>query len=150
VEVVAGSAAAAGAPPVATPPPADPVAPGVRFLEEADEEPVLDEARLSISSMNSTELRSVLLQAFQTHARPRLNRLRERAAAGDAHGVEFEAHGLKGMCATLGAARCASLFGRMERLGREQRLEPVAPMVERADIEVGRVEALIAPPSKAA
>ena len=149
VEVVAGSAPAAVAPAVATPP-ADPVAPGARFLEEADEEPVLDEARLSISSMNSAELRSVLLQAFQTHARPRLNRLRERATAGDAHGVEFEAHGLKGMCATLGAARCASLFGRMERLGREQRLEPVAPMVERADIEVGRVEALIAPPSKAA
>ena len=66
-------------------------------------------------------------------------------AAGDAKAVEFEAHGLKGMSATIGAVSCADAFGRIERMGRENRLEPVGPMLDYAEIEVGRVEAVIGP-----
>jgi len=45
---------------------------------------------------------------------------------------------------------CADVFGRIERLGREKRLEPVAPMLDYAEIEVSRVEILISPRAKAA
>ena len=54
------------------------------------------------------------------------------------------------MCATIGAMACADVFSRIERLGREKRLEPVAPMLDYADIEVSRVELLIAPRAKVA
>jgi len=108
-------------------------------------EPVLDEARLESSCMGNPELKSILVRTFIHHIRPRLRRLREVTAAGDAKGVEFEAHGLKGMSATIGAVCCADAFARIERLGREKRLEPVGPMLDYAEIEVGRVEAVIGP-----
>ena len=113
-------------------------------------EPVLDEARLESSCMGNPELKSILLRTFIHHIRPRLHRLREAATAGDAKGVEFEAHGLKGMSATIGAVCCADAFERIERLGREKRLEPVAPMLDYAEMEVARVEAVIGPKRLAA
>src|SRR5204862_1822700 len=106
-------------------------------------EPVLDEARLESSCMGNPELKSILLRTFIHHIRPRLRRLRDATTVGDAKGVEFEAHGLKGMSATIGAVCCADAFARIERLGREERLEPVGPMLDYAEIEVGRVEAVI-------
>jgi len=129
-------------------PPSD--APPAIVVPIADAEPVLDERRLDSSSMGSAELKDILLRAFYTHARPRLAKLRERAAAGEASAVEFEAHGLKGMCATLGAARCASLFAHIERLGREKDLKSLPQVLARADVEVGRVEALVPPEARAA
>jgi HPt (histidine-containing phosphotransfer) domain-containing protein len=113
-------------------------------------EPVLDEARLESSCMGSPELKNVLVGTFLNHIRPRLKRLREVAAAGDACAVEVEAHGLKGMSATIGAVCCADAFARVEHLGREKHLEPVGPMLDYAEIEVGRVEALIGPMLRAA
>ena len=112
---------------------------------EESGEPVLDEARLESSCMGNPELKSILVRTFIHHIRPRLRRLREVTAAGDAKAVEFEAHGLKGMSATIGAVSCADAFGRIERMGRENRLEPVGPMLDYAEIEVGRVESVIAP-----
>ena len=93
--------------------------------------------------MGNPELKSILIRTFLHHIRPRLRRLRDVTDAGDAKAVEFEAHGLKGMSATIGAVCCASAFARIERLGREKRLEPVGPMLDYAEIEVSRVEALI-------
>ena len=119
--------------------------------ESSDEgEPVLDEARLKASSMGNAELETILVRTFVHHIRPRLQRLRDAAQAADTDAVEFEAHGIKGMCATIGAMACADVFARIERLGREKRLEPVAPMLDYADIEVTRVETLIGPRAKAA
>jgi HPt (histidine-containing phosphotransfer) domain-containing protein len=100
--------------------------------------------------MGSPELRIVLMRAFMTHGRPRLTRLRSLLAQGDAQGVHFEAHGMKGMCSTVGALRCAELFAKIERFGKEGRLEPVAPLLDRADIEIGLVESMIGPRMKAA
>ena len=140
--------------------PAEPAAPPQsitplpsRFAPEQDSdtgEPVLDEARLKASSMGNVELENILINTFVHHIRPRLQRLRDAAGTGDAGAIEFEAHGIKGMCSTIGAMACADVFGRIERLGREKRLEPVNPMLDYADMEVSRVEALVAPRSKAA
>jgi PAS domain S-box-containing protein len=123
-------------------------APVEREAEEA--EPALDPARLRASSLGNPELEGILLRTFLHHIRPRLQHLREVAAAGDAAAVEFEAHGMKGMCATIGAMGCADAFARIEKLAREKRFEPVAPMLDYAEIEVARVEAVIGPMTQAA
>jgi HPt (histidine-containing phosphotransfer) domain-containing protein len=115
-----------------------------------ESEPVLDETRLKASSMGNAELEAILVRTFVHHIRPRLQRLRDAAQSGDAGAIEFEAHGLKGMCATIGAMACADVFSRIERLGREKRLEPVAPMLDYAEIEVSRVEVVMGPRAKAA
>ena len=114
------------------------------------EDPVIDEARLEMSSMGSEELKGILMNAFIKNARPRLAKLRDHADRGDADGVQFEAHALKGMCATLGADLCTKLFEKIEHLAREGGLEPAVALVEAADHEVQRVEAAIAPRMKAA
>lgn len=114
------------------------------------DEPVLDEARLDASSMGNPELRNILIRTFVNHIRPRLGRLRQVASTGDMEAVEFEAHGLKGMCATIGAMACSEVFGRIERLGREKRPEPIPPMLDYAEVEVGRVESLMGTRAKAA
>jgi two-component system, sensor histidine kinase and response regulator len=106
-------------------------------------EQVLDEARLESSCMGNPELKNILIRTFLHHIRPRLRRLRDVAEAQDAKAVEFEAHGLKGMSATIGAACCAEAFSRIERLGREKRLEPLSAMLDYAEVEVGRVETVI-------
>jgi PAS domain S-box-containing protein len=124
---------------VVPPPPAEAEA------EDDDSEPVLDESRLKSSSMGNANLENILIGTFVHHIRPRLERLREVAASGDAAAVELEAHGIKGMCGTIGAMACADVFARIERLAREKRLEPVKPMLDYAEIEVSRVEVLIAP-----
>jgi PAS domain S-box-containing protein len=117
---------------------------------EEEGEPVLDESRLKSSSMGNANLENILIRTFVHHIRPRLERLREAAATGDASAIELEAHGIKGMCGTIGAMACADVFARIERLGREKRLEPVKPMLDYAEIEVTRVETLIAPRARAA
>jgi CheY-like chemotaxis protein/HPt (histidine-containing phosphotransfer) domain-containing protein len=119
-------------------------------MESDTGEPILDEARLKASSMGNADLEGILIRTFVNHIRPRLQRLRDAAQVSDAGAIEFEAHGLKGMCGTIGAMACADVFGRIERLGREKRLEPVAPMLDYAEIEVSRVETLISPRAKAA
>ena len=119
-------------------------------MEPASGEPPLDEARLESSSMGNPELRNILIRTFVNHIRPRLGRLREVALAGDMQAVEFEAHGLKGMCATIGAMCCADAFARIERLGSEKRQEPIPPMLDYAEIEVARVEAVMGQKARAA
>lgn len=127
-----------------------PVAPRAPIEESDTGEPILDEARLKASSMGNADLEGILIRTFVNHIRPRLQRLRDAAQVSDAGAIEFEAHGLKGMCGTIGAMACADVFSRIERLGREKRLEPVAPMLDYAEIEVSRVEALVGPRAKAA
>jgi hypothetical protein len=64
--------------------------------------PALREALLNTSSATSTS-------AWSGSAR----RFRGR----DARAVEFEAHGLKGMSATIGARHCVACFAELERCG---------------------------------
>ena len=112
--------------------------------------PILDPDRLDQSSMGNPELQKMLIQSFLTQVHPRLERLREGVLLGDAEVVGFEAHALKGMCATLGALRCAEVFEHMERLAQQQRLEPLRFKMERAESEVQQVEALLREPQSRA
>jgi PAS domain S-box-containing protein len=112
--------------------------------------PVLDPDRLEQSSMGNPDLQKMLIQSFLTQVHPRLQKLHEGVALGDAEAVGFEAHALKGMCATLGALRCAEVFEHMERLAQQQRLEPLRFKLDRAVSEVQQVEAALREPESRA
>ena len=58
----------------------------------------------------------------------------------DARRVEFEAHGLKGMSATVGAVRCAEVFEQLERAGREESFGDLTALMAKAAVEVERTE----------
>jgi PAS domain S-box-containing protein len=105
--------------------------------------PALDLARLEETSMGIPALRDSLLGTFLNDVRPRLEQLGLAVNARDAHRVEFEAHGLKGMCATVGATASAGLFAELERLGREQALDLAPSLLKRAHLEVTRTERYI-------
>ncbi|MEY4374307.1 MAG: hypothetical protein RL760_473, partial [Candidatus Eisenbacteria bacterium] len=57
--------------------------------------------------------------------------------------VEFEAHGLKGMCATLGANDCARLFAVLEDRARDRWHGDPQPWLDACRAEVARAEAFI-------
>ena len=105
--------------------------------------PALDLARLDGTSMGIPVLREQLLDTFLGEVRPRLEQLLQALNARDARRVEFEAHGLKGMCATLGAMGCTDVFAELERVGRERTLEQAGPLIKRAYLEVTRTERFI-------
>lgn len=109
---------------------------------EARGEPlaVLDSARLEEASMGVPALRNSLLQAFLSDVRPRLQKLKDAVRAGDARLVEFESHGLVGMCKTIGAAACAEVFEQVERLGENETLGAAQPLLQRAEQEIARAE----------
>ena len=109
---------------------------------EAQGEPlaVLDSARLEEASMGVPALRNSLLQAFLSDVRPRLQKLKDAVRAGDARLVEFESHGLVGMCKTIGAAACAEVFEQVERLGENETLGAAQPLLQRAEQEIVRAE----------
>ncbi len=100
----------------------------------------IDLAQLDEATMGSAELREMIVATFLGDVRPRLETLARAVAAGDARSVEFEAHGLKGMSATLGARSCAARFAELERLGREKSIAGAPPLLERAGAEVAAVE----------
>jgi PAS domain S-box-containing protein len=105
--------------------------------------PALDLERLAETSMGIPALRESLLNTFLTEVRPRLEHLSLALNGRDPRRVEFEAHGLKGMCATVGATACAELFEALERAGREKALEPAPTLLKRAYLEVTRTERYI-------
>ena len=102
--------------------------------------PVLDVARLEESCLGIAELRESLLQAFLRDVRPRLERLSAAASAEDSRQVQFEAHGLRGTCLTIGTSACARVFGELESMGSEGRLSEAKRMLQRAADEVDRAE----------
>jgi len=110
--------------------------------DEAQSEPLaaLDSARLEEASMGVPALRNSLLQAFLSDVRPRTQKLKEAVRAGDARLVEFESHGLVGMCKTIGAAACGEVFEQIERLGENEALGAAQPLLQRAEQEIVRAE----------
>ena len=123
---------------VSTPAGASPVSDGFEGGSSGGGPPI-DLARLQESSMNIPALRDALLQTFLSDIHTRLERLNEAVMAADARKIEFEAHSLKGMCATIGAVECGNVFGEMERLAEEDRVAPVPALYERSRLEVERV-----------
>ncbi len=139
----AAKAAAAGAP---APPkieiePPPPRAPGDSLvLERAPERAmagqsdplILDVKRLDDTSMGIPSLRETLLNTFVSDLRPRINRLYEAFINHAANRLEHEAHGLRGMAATIGAVACTTVFTEIERQAHDERWERMEELIEQA------------------
>jgi HPt (histidine-containing phosphotransfer) domain-containing protein len=113
---------------------------GLESLADGETRPPIDRDRLEQTCMGIPSLRETVINAFLTEVRPRLEKLSQALSEHDGHQAEFEAHGLKGMCATLGAAVCAEKFAELERLCRERTLEGAPRLLKQAYLEVTRTE----------
>jgi PAS domain S-box-containing protein len=136
---------------------ATPAAPTLALVEVPEHEPVvidqsvptlpegpaIDLEQLNLASMGLPALRTSLLQTYLGDVYPRLTRLQEAIDAGDAVRIEFEAHGLNGMCATIGATGCTTLFGEIEQRAREGRLGDGHELLSAGRAEVARTEVFI-------
>jgi CheY-like chemotaxis protein len=112
--------------------------------------PAIDLEQLNTASMGLPALRTSLLHTYLDDFYPRLERLTQAIAAADAHRVEFEAHGLRGMCATIGASVCMTLFGEIESAARDERvgeagqyLDPARDAVRRTEEFIHRLERIV-------
>jgi PAS domain S-box-containing protein len=115
----------------------------VLALPEVPEGPAIDVEQLNSSCMGLAALRTSMLHAFLGDIRPRLQRLVIALEANDPRRVEFEAHGLRGMCGTIGARGCALLFGELEKRARMERLGDVRTMMPMTEAEVARAEEFV-------
>ena len=64
------------------------------------------------------EMVTQLTAAFISDSRLRLERLSAKLLAGDAAGLVYEAHGLKGSCHNMGARHLGELCALLEEYGR--------------------------------
>ena len=112
-------------------------------LPEIPDGPAIDLEQLETACMGLPALRTSLLHTFLGDVSSRLERLTSAFEANDARRVEFEAHGLKGMCATIGAGGCAILFGDIEDWARDERVSDARVLLRPATAEVHRAEEFI-------
>ncbi len=132
---------------IAKPTAAEPVIIEVPVLPDG---PALDLEQLESACMGLPALRASLLHAFLNDMPTRLDRLEKAFDAADPRRLEFEAHGLKGMCATIGANGCVLLFGEIEDHAREDLsietrvlLQPAKDEVERTEQFIRRFETIL-------
>jgi len=140
--------------PALTPGPVPPASPP-RITRPANGEPVtvevpaipdgpaLDLEQLETACMGLPALRASLLHTFLHDMPGRLQRLEQAFEAADPRRIEFEAHGLKGMCATIGANGCVLLFGEIEDRAREDLAVESRVLLAPAVGEVNRTEQFI-------
>src|SRR5262245_22552889 len=112
-------------------------------VPELPEGPAIDLEQLEAACMGLPALRSSLLHTYMIDLPGRLERLRFAFDANDLRRVEFEAHGLRGMCATIGATGCTLLFGEMEERARADRTAAAQALLEPAITEAIRTEQFI-------
>jgi ligand-binding sensor domain-containing protein/signal transduction histidine kinase/DNA-binding NarL/FixJ family response regulator/HPt (histidine-containing phosphotransfer) domain-containing protein len=133
---VAGLPAPALAP-VPAPPPEPP--PG--------ELPVLDPVYLDrlrqLEEASGRAIVSEIVDSFLGEMPRRLSRMREVLAAGDAAGLSFAAHALKGAGAQLGAARLAALCHDLDLRAREDALGGAGGMIDEIEREIERLTPLL-------
>ena len=107
------------------------------------EGPAVDLEQLETVCMGLPALRTSLLHTFLGDVSVRIERLTSAFESADPRRVEFEAHGLKGMCATIGAVGCSTLFGAMEEWAREERVGDARLLLQPSIAEVRRTEEFI-------
>jgi PAS domain S-box-containing protein len=105
--------------------------------------PALDLEQLEMACMGLPALRASLLHTFLNDMPGRLDRLQQAFDAADPRRLEFEAHGLKGMCATIGALGCVLLFGEIEDCARDDLATEARVLLQPARDEVQRTEQFI-------
>jgi CheY-like chemotaxis protein len=112
-----------------------PVPPATQSGPPDLEREVLDAA---LGEIGDASLGPELARLFDQESRGALAGLRAALADRDGADVARAAHGLKGSSSTLGAARVAALAAKIERAGRDERLDDVAALL---DLLVPAIEA---------
>ena len=92
----------------------------------------------------------MLVESFFERLRQPANRLRQALDDGNAGQATYEAHSMKGMCASLGAARCAEVYRAIEDCVDEGRLDGLEPLLDQGETELRAVERLLGPDRMAA
>ncbi|MDX1998478.1 MAG: ATP-binding protein [Thermoanaerobaculia bacterium] len=110
---------------------------------------VLDVQRLDhlriLGDRSKVDLVSSLVGRFLAEVDTRVTAVVERLAAGDADGLVFAAHSLKGSSAQLGAVRFAAVCGELERAAREGRhRDEGQALLGQLRVELDRVRPLLA------
>ena len=85
------------------------------------------------------ELFAELVDLFLQDTPPRLVAIGEALAERNGKGIEETAHALKSSCGNLGAMQLADLCRKIEAGGREEQLEAVEQLIDRARMEFQRV-----------
>ena len=106
--------------------------------------PAIDLEQLNLSCMSLPALRASMLHTYLGDVFPRLQRIEEAIETGDLERIESEAHGLRGMCGTIGATACTVVFGEIEERARAKRLADAALLLPAALEQVRRTEEFIA------
>ncbi len=81
-----------------------------------------------------------LIAIFLSETPPKIARLEQAAAAGDARAAREAAHSLRSSALNIGAERLATLAGELERLGESGKLGRCEPLLESIRREVRSVE----------
>jgi len=115
------------------------------WWSELESLPVLDEEQLAQSSMGNQEIRDMLVESFFERLRQPADRLRQALEDGNPTQATYEAHSMKGMCASLGAARCAEIYRAIEEGVDGGRLDGYGPLLDRGDTELREVERRLGP-----
>lgn len=84
----------------------------------------------------------VLLDTFLADSEERLRLLARGQRDADAQALRLAAHSFKGSCSNMGAPLLAELCRQLEELGRQQRLDDVAGLMERIEREFAIVRIL--------
>ncbi len=101
---------------------------------------VLDVKRLDDASMGIPALREALLNTFMNDLQPRLDRMDLAILNHASLKLEHEAHGLRGMAATIGAIGCAAVFMEIERIAHEDRSDGLNELMDAARREARKIE----------
>jgi len=115
-----------------------------------EELPVLDEDQLANSSMGNAEVRRMLVDAFFQRFSEPASRLRTALQEGNATRARIEAHSMKGMCASLGAQRCAEIYAAIEECLETGKMDGLSALIDRGDLEMMLVEQALTPKENAA
>lgn len=115
---------------------------------EVGEDVALDVQRLDhlriLGDRSKVDLVASLVGRFLDEVEDRVGVVRQRLADGDADGLVFAAHSLKGSSAQLGAVRFAALCGRLERAAREGQASVEGPaLISEIEQELKRVRPLM-------
>ena len=106
-------------------------------------DPAMLDALRSLQQVGEPDLLSQVSALFVAGAERHLQTLRDAMAHGDAQALAWEAHTLKGSCASLGARSMAGLCADLEARARAGNLTGVAVVMDQLATEFTRVRAAL-------
>ena len=92
-----------------------------------------------IGRLADEELIKEIVPIFLNDSEERFGKLAEAVKAGDAKGIKFYAHALKGAATNVGAKRLSDIAYHLEHVGRAKDVEAAAPLLDELKTELEKV-----------